>query len=261
MNNKVTGLIIFASGVIAGAAGMYFGVKKYFETKADMEIETVRRAYDERIASIEDTKTSKDGELKGPKEIDVKKKVSELNNKPDILDYTKYFKPSGVRLDGSSELIRDAKKDAIEDGLSEEELAERELYQDDIDPSEMESPPDDEPYSDEEDRDQSLEYEDFQLNGAHKKALEDHKPPFEIPPEDYDLTCANYEKMDLLWYVYDETLSNAAEEIVDQELFVGSVIEDSGFDMDDRSALYVRNDRLMCDFMITKVYEQFEGSK
>lgn len=249
MSDTLKGLVIFTSGMIAGAAGMYFGVKRYFESKADEEIASVQRAYDERLEKLEPHKSSKDGELKGPENIDVKQKIADLNNKPDLLDYTKYFKSNGVRLEGSSELIRDAKKDAIEDGLSEEELAE------------MESPPDDEPYTDEEDREQTLEAIDYQLNGAHKKALLDGKAPFEIAPEDYDLTCKNYEKMDLLWYVYDEILSNTAEEIIDQELFVGSVIEDSGFDMDGRSALYVRNDRLMCDFLITKVYEQFEGSK
>lgn len=245
-------IIIFVSGMCVGAAGMYFGLKRYFESKADTEIESVRKAYDERIASLEPKKTSKDGELKGPKEIDVndvKKKVADLNNKPDLLDYTKYFKSSGIKLDDTTELVRDAKKDAIENGLSEEELAE------------MESPPDDEPYSDEEDRQQSIEFEDHMLNGAHKKALAEGKPPFEIPPEDYDLTCESYEKMDLIWYVFDETLANEAEEIVDRDLFVGTVIEDSGFDTDDRDALYVRNDRLMCDFQITKVYEQFERGK
>lgn len=249
MNNTLKNVIIFTSGAICGAAGMYFAVKRYFENKADAEIESVQRAYNEKVASLEEHKSSKDGELKGPKEIDVKKKIADLNNKPDILDYTKYFKPSGVRLDGSSELLRDAKKDAIEDGLSEEELAE------------MESPPDDEPYTDEEDRQQSIDVIDYQLNGAHKKALAEGTSPYEIPLEDYDLTCGNYEKMDLLWYVYDETLSNTAEEIVDQALFVGTVIEDSGFDTDDRDALYVRNDKLMCDFLITKVYEQFIRSE
>lgn len=249
MNSTVKELCLFASGVAFGAAGAYFFIKKYFEAKADMEIEAARKAYEDRLVLLEPNKNSKDGELTGPKEIDVKSKVKELNNKPDLLDYTKYFKPSGVKLDSSSELIRDAKKDAIENGLSEEELAE------------METPPDDEPYTDAEDRDQTLDYEDYQLNGAHKKAIEDDKPPFEIAPEDFALTCDNYEKTSLIWYVFDDTLANEAEEIVDRELFVGSVIEDSGFDSNDLDVLYVRNDRLMVDFEITKVYEQFERSK
>lgn len=248
MNSKFKGLLIFVSGASLGALSMYLSLKRYFESKADAEIESIKNAYDERVASLEPKKTSKDGDIKGPKEIDVKAKVTKLNNKPDLLDYTKYFKSNGVKLEGSSELIRDAKKDAIEDGLSEEELAE------------MESPPDDEPYTDEEDRQQSIDMIDYELNGAHKKALEEGIPPFEIAAEDYALTCDNYEKMSLVWYVYDETLTNGAEEIVDQELFAGSVIEDSGFDMDDRDVLYIRNDKLMCDLEITKVYEQFERS-
>ena len=245
MNSNVKELLYFASGVLIGSSVTYYLVKKGFETRADEEIMCVKKAYEDRLNELEGNKSTLDGELKGPKEIDTKKKVEELNNKPDLLDYTKYFKPSS-RTHENSELLRDAKKDAIENGLSEEELAE------------MESPPDDEPYSDEEDRDQTLEYEDYKLNGAHKEALADNKPPFEIPPEDYALTCDNYEKMSLLYYVSDDVLANEAEEIVDTDLFVGSLIADSGFDYNDQEVMYVRNDRLMCDFEITKLYEQFE---
>lgn len=249
MNSQLKGVLVFVSGMAVGAASTYYFVKRYFEVKADDEIICVKEAYEKRLAEREEHRSSATGELKGPEEIEVsdtKKKISELNNKPDLLDYTKYFKPSGVKLSESSELIRDAKKDAIENGLSEEELAE------------MERPEDDEPYSDEEDREQTIEYDDYRLNGAHKKALEENKPPFEIPPEDYALTCDNYEKVSLLYYVPDDTLANEAEEIVDKDLFVGPCIEDSGFDYNDQEVMYVRNDRLMCDFEITKIYEQFE---
>lgn len=246
MNSSLKGVIIFASGMVVGSAATYYFIKKIFEDKANDEIESVKRAYTERLNNIEERKTSVNGELTGPKEIDTKEKVKALNNKPDLLDYTKYFKSSGVKLSESSELIRDAKKDAIEDGLSEEELAE------------MESPPDDEPYTDEEDRNQTIDVIDYQLNGAHKKAMEENKPPFEIPPEDYALTCDNYEKMSLLYYIPDDTLANEAEEIVDKELFVGSLIEDSGFDYNDQEVMYVRNDKLMCDIEVTKLYEQFD---
>ena len=246
MNSKVKELLYFVSGALIGSGVTYYFVKKAFEMKADEEIMCVKKAYEDRLRNIEDNKSSINGDLKGPKEIDTKEKVKQLNNKPDLLDYTKYFKPSSEGLSTGSELLRDAKKDAIENGLSEEELAE------------MEGPQDDEPYSDEEDRDQTLEYEDYQLNGAHKRALEKGKPPFEIAPEDYALTCDNYEKMSLLYYVPDEILANEAEEIVDEALFVGTLISDSGFDYNNQDVMYVRNDRLMCDFEITKLYEQFD---
>ena len=237
MNSSLKGVIIFVTGAITGAGATYYFLKKIFEDRADEEIESVKKAYTERLNSFEEHKFSIDGELKGPKEIDTKEKVKELNNKPDLLDYTKFFKSNGVKLSESSELMRDAKKDAIEDGLSEEELAE------------MEHPEDDEPDIDELDE---------QLNGAHKRAMEDNKPPFEIPAEDYALTCDNYEKMSLLYYIPDDTLANEAEEIVDKELFVGSLIEDSGFDYNDQDVMYVRNDKLMCDIEVTKLYEQFD---
>lgn len=246
MNSNVKGVLIFVSGMAVGVASTYYFVKKYFEDRTNEEILSVREAYEKRLAEVEPHKSSVTGEITGPKEIDTKEKIKELNNKPDLLDYTKYFRSSGEKPLGSTELIRDAKKDAIENGLSEEELAE------------MEGPEDDEPYTDEEDRNQTIEYDDYRLNGAHKKALEEHRPPVEIPAEDYALTCDNYEKVSLLYYVPDDTLANEAEEIVDKDLFVGTCIEDGGFDYNDQEVMYVRNDRLMCDFEITKIYEQFE---
>ena len=253
MKAEIRETFIFLAGAAIGSLVTYGLVKGKLEEKADAEIAAVTKAFDERMSRMELHRSSVNGELKGEGEIDVKKEVERLTNKPDILDYTKYFKGSGEKLPGN-ELIRDAAADAKEDGLSEEELAEREG----IDPAELECPPDDEPYTDEEDRDETLAFEDEQLNGAHKRALEEDKPPYEIDASDYGLTCANYEKMDLLWYVYDETLANTAEEVVDEELFVGDLIGESGFDVSRDDVMYVRNDKLMCDFMITKIYEQFK---
>ena len=260
MKNAITEALIFVVGAAIGSAVTYVAVKSKYEEKADMEIAAIQRAFDDRMARMELHKNSLSGELKGPEEIDVKKEVERLTNKPDILDYTKYFKSSGEKLPGN-ELTRDAAADAKEDGLSEEELAQRELSQNGIDPAEMESPPEDEPYTDEEDREQTLSYEDEVLNGAHKRALEDNKEPYEIDASDFGLTCRNYEKMDLLWYVYDEELTNTAGEIVDRDLFVGDLIDKSGFDVSRDEVMYVRNDKLMCDFIITKIYEKMEEGK
>ena len=250
MNSSVKNILIFIGGAAAGSVSTYFVVKKYFETKADREIQSVIDMFNEKVNEVEKPKSSEKGEIEGPKEIETKPShssiVERLNNKPDILDYTKYFKSSCEKLDGVDSLTVDVKKVADSEGLSEEELAERE------------HPEDDEPYTDEEDRDQQLDYEDYELNGEHKKALLEDKPPYEIEPSSYELECANYEKFSLIWYVYDELLANEADEIVDRERFVGTVIEDSGFADNDLDALYVRNDILMVDFEITKVYEEFK---
>lgn len=246
MNQNLKNVIIFTLGAASGAAGMYFGVKKYFETKADLEIEQVRQVYEDRVNETEDHKSSIDGELSGPEKIELKETVNRLNNKPDLTDYTKYFNGNGQKMDGVSEILRDAKEDADKDGLSEEELAERE------------HPEDDEPYTDEEDRNQTIDAIDYQLNGASRKAIENDKEPYEIDPSDYELTCSNYEKQALLWYQFDEVLADEdEEEVADIHRLIGNVLDTSGFTDNDVDAIYVRNDKTMVDYEITKIYEAF----
>ena len=246
MNNSVKNILIFMSGAAVGATSMYFGVKKYFEAKADLEISEVRQVYEDRVNEIEPHKSSIDGDIKGPEKIELKETVNRLNNKPDLTDYTKYFNSNGQKMDGVSEVLRDAKEDADKDGLSEEELAERE------------GPQDDEPYTDEEDRDQTIDAIDYQLNGASREAIENDKEPYEIDPSDYELTCSNYEKQSLLWYQFDEVLADEdEEEVADTYRLIGNVLETSGFTDNDVDAIYIRNDKTMVDYEITKIYEAF----
>lgn len=246
MNSSIKNILIFISGAAVGAFGMYFGVKKVFEAKADLEINEVRQVYENRVNEIEDNKSSIDGGIKGPEKIELKETVNRLNNKPDLTDYTKYFNGNGQKMDGVSEILRDAKEDANKDGLSEEEMAE------------MEGPQDDEPYTDEEDRDQTLEFEDHKLNGASKDAIISDKEPYEIDPSDYELTCSNYEKQALLWYQFDEVLADEdEEEVADTYRLIGNVLETSGFTDNDVDAIYIRNDKTMVDYEITKIYEAF----
>ena len=267
MNSNLKGVLIFVSGLGLGAAGMYLGLKKTFELKADTEIAEVKSVYEEKLNEIErengNINSSKDGSLKGPEEIEGDKKLSHkeiierLNNKPDILDYTKYFKPGGEKMDGVAEILRDAKEEADKTGLSEDELAQREHDAEGVDLAEMEGPQDDEPYSEEEDRDQTLEYEDYKLNGAMKEAIADDKPPYEIEPSDWELTCGNYEKISLIWYQFDQIVANEEGETVDEHLLIGDIISETGFDDNDADVLYVRNDKIQADFEITKVYEAY----
>lgn len=255
MNNTLKSVIIFMSGAAVGTTLTFLGVKKCFETKADIEIDEVRKVYEDKINEELGTKSSEDGEIVGPKEIEGEKPLSHkeiierMNNKPDLLDYSKFFKEKGERIDGVSETLRDAKEAADLEGLSEEELAE------------MESPPEDEPYTDEEDREESLNYIDHQLNGASRDAIADDKPPYEIEASDFELTCDSYEKISLTYYVFDQIVANDEEEVVDEAILIGDVIESSGFSSNEDDILFVRNDKIMADFEITKVYEPYGREK
>lgn len=243
MNQNLKNVIIFMSGAAAGSISMYFGVKKYFELKADLEIASVKDAFERRLSETEDNKSSIDGGLEGPKEIELKETINRLNNKPDLTDYTKYFKEKGETssLD-LKEVIRDAKEE--------------------IDPSDLERPEDDEPYSDEEDREETLNYIDHELNGASRDAIATDKDPYEIDPSDYELTCSNYEKQSLIYYQFDEILADDDEnEVLDVSRLIGDVLETSGFTDNDVDCLYVRNDKIMVDFEITKLYEAFRSDK
>lgn len=257
MNQGLKGLIIFVSGACIGAGSMYLGVKKYFELKADIEIDEMKALYEDKLSEVEDLKSSLEGDLEGPKELPSdapgydrskplthKEIIEKMNNKPDLEDYTKYFKAKGEKIDGVSETLRDAKEEAEKSALSDEEMKKREeMY------AEAEGPEDDEPYTDEEDDLQTRDYEN---------ATRDAKDPYEIDPSDYELTCGDYEKISVKYYVSDDIVADEEDDEVDNyRLLIGDVIESSGFDEDDRDILFVRNDKLLCDFEIAKTYEKY----
>lgn len=246
MNKTLKGVLIFASGVATGATVMYFGVKKYFEVKADLEVESVREAYNRKIGESEPALSSIEGEISGPETIDDGERPfakpsrsldNPLNNKPPLTDYTKYFHKEDSYVNPSDLMI-------------EQDLAE------------SESPEDDEPYSDEEDAEQQMEYETYQINEEHKKAVEDHVPPHVIDASDFELTCTHYDKVSLVYYMSDDVLvddSGITPEEVNRFELVDTCLRDSGFDDNDDDVLYVRNDYLQTDYEITKVFTPYLG--
>ncbi|SFU32955.1 hypothetical protein [Butyrivibrio sp. INlla21] len=253
MNQSFKNVLIFLTGTAVGSVSTFFAVKKIFELKADLEVESVRDAYNNRLAEIEEFRSSMDGELEGPETIDEKVHLDEhkssiarqLNNKPPLTDYTKYFvgSKSNEELD-LKEVTRDPHDEIDED----------------TDPAELEGPEDDEPYTDEEDKDETLNYEDHELNGKHKKAKEDGKPPYLIDKGDYDLTCDNYDKISLLYYLPDDIVVNEDNEIEGNvRTLIGNLIAETGFDQDEEEVMYVRNDILSSDFEIQKIFSEYTG--
>ena len=257
MNQNLKIVLSFTLGAAVGSVATWFGVKKYYEMRADLEVESVVKAYTDKLEDIEYGVNSVEGDIEGPEEIPTEQKksyssiIERLNNKPDLLDYTKYFHSDGKKLDGVNEALRDAKEEAIKTGMPKEEL---EKMEEEF--AENETPEDDIPYSDEEDREEQLKYEDYQLNGEHKKALEEDREPYEIDPSDFELTCSNYEKMSLVYNIHTGLVTNEEGEEVDERLFLGDVIDEAGFAHSDQLTLYVRNDVQMIDIELTKSFER-----
>lgn len=255
MNQSLKNVLIFLSGAAAGGVTTWLSVKKYYELKADLEVESVREAYNRKIEKYEPTKSSVDGELEGPETIEDDEDarlgktkssiVRELNNKPPLTDYTKYFKAkeNGKTLD-LKETLRDAKEDAK-----------------DIDPAELEGPQDDEPYTDEEDNEEQMAYDDHKLNGAHKDA----GPAHVIDKSDFELTCENYDKITLLYYQPDDMLTNEEDEVIGWSDIVGeeveTALENTSFTSNDDELIHVRSDVLMTDFEIQKIFNSNGGNE
>lgn len=248
MNQNLKNVIIFLSGASIGAAGMYFGLKKYFELKCDIEVEACREAYNRRMAEIDKTKSSMDGDIKGSENIDVGKEpnkssiIRELNNKPPLTNYSKYFKDNGSEKLDLKETIRDPKEALIEQDLAE-----------------AESPSDDEEMSEEEDIEETSNYEMYQINKDHQDALKEGRAPYVIGLEEFELTCAHYSKITLHYYVPDDIVATDEDEIIDIAELLGSCLSESGFADNEDDILYVRNDITMADYEIEKLYSAFSG--
>ena len=90
--------------------------------------------------------------------------------------------------------------------------------------------------------------------------MEDDTPPYLIDKSDYDLTCSNYDKITLLYYIADDIVINEDNEIEGNvRSLVGDMISEEGFDQNDEEVMYVRNDKLTSDFEIQKVYSEYTG--
>lgn len=230
MNSSIKNILIFTFGAFCGSITTYLSVKSYFEDRADKEVESVRNAYNEKVLQFDDKKSTLTGELKGPEEIKEtipKSKssiVNMLNNKPPLKDYTKYFEEKG---------------------------------EDKEDPSDSEHPEDDEPYTDEEDRKQSIDFIDYQLNGAHRDAIKEGKEPFVIDRSSFELECNHYDKISLVYYISDDVLCEENGEEINRYDYVGYCLDSSGFVQNDDDELFVRNDKLTTDYEITKVYTPY----
>lgn len=247
MNQNLKNVLYFLTGAAAGGVTTWLSVKKYYELKADIEVESVRDAYNRKVEQFEPVKSSVDGELEGPEEIDEDVKqgrtkssiVKELNNKPPLTDYTKFFKnKENEKTLDLKETLRDAKSDAEE---PEEEKTDDSMYG--------------------EDEPTSIEKEDEALNGAHKDAGPSHV----IEVSDFELTCANYDKITIHYYQPDDMLTNEEGEIIGWSDIIGEEIENAmssvGFGDSDDDCIYVRSDKLMCDFEVQKIFDGFGGNE
>lgn len=101
---------------------------------------------------------------------------------------------------------------------------------------------------------------DAEIREANYYAAERRKPKF-ITEDVFEYDGRDiYDKADLYYYVYDDTLATEDEEIIDnEEHTVGNCLDKYGFRNSDEGEIYVRNFYTMTDYRITKMYASFSG--
>ena len=251
MNRRLSNFIFFMSGVAAGGVSTFLAVKGYFEAKADAEVASVKAAYDKHMEEIEAPLSSIDGDIQGPEvindaepgiEVSKSSIVYQLNNKPPLTDYSKYFKGKESEEIKLREISRDPSEDMIEQELAE-----------------AEGPEDDEPMTDEEDQAEQDNYDTYKLNEDHKKAIAENKPPYVIELSDFELTCVHFPKITLHYYIQDDLVITDDDEVINVPDVLGDCLESSGFTENEDDILYVRNEKLGVDYEIEKLWSQFTG--
>ncbi len=255
MNKGAVGVMSFIAGAGIGALGMWFGVKQFYEARYLAESEEMHQIYAKKLDELEPRKNSIDGGLEGPEEIEPEPGmtrtrssiVQELNNKPDLKDYSRYFHGKGQKLDNVSETLRDAAETAKAEAIDPSEA----LIEQDLAESQW---PTEEDYGSDEDDDKMID-----INEIHARARQEKWPPQEITQSTfYELSEAGYEKVELSWYMFDNTLVDEADGEINEADYIGDVIERSGFAENDNEKLWVRNDQRLLVFEIEKLSASFQ---
>ena len=88
---------------------------------------------------------------------------------------------------------------------------------------------------------------------------ENRRPPKLIKEDTFEYDGRDiYDKIDLYYYVHDDTLASEDEEIIDNiEHTVGDCLDKYGFRKNDEAEICVRNFYTMTDYRITKMFAEF----
>lgn len=241
MNRQfVKEVIIFVGGLVVGAAGSFVLCKTYFQKKADDEINSVEKAFTDRLHEIEGEKDDA---------LDAASKA--------LLSANDYHRGDP----GASEILRN--KSTL-DGIIKAGKTERVDY---VSYSEVNNPGknskesievDDHPHDDGEEGD------DMPRNDGIDEAImelgngrDNLREPYEITFQEYG-SLPSFEFKELYFYKGDGTIVESegeTEDIIDNGSYLlGNVLEESGFSKNDEKTIYVRNEYISCDFEVMKVF-------
>lgn len=236
ISGGVRDVIIFAGGLIVGGVSSLFACKKYYRKKANDEIESVERAFTERLNEIEEEKRDA---------LDVAEEA--------LLSANDYHREDP----GARELIKNR---STLDGILKSKKADRVDYVTYAKNSKETIEVDDHPTDDEPEEDEDYGSDSNEAIMELGNGRDHIKEPYEINYREYG-SLPTYDFKELYYYQGDNTLVDAegdSEDIIDNpEYLVGDVLVKSGYTKNDEKSIYIRNEYSSCDFEVMKVFASY----
>lgn len=246
--------IIFSAGVLVGSAigGLltyHFLVKKKLE-ELDLAIEECNKELSERDKKLDELKKEVDEAHEAAKEVEILRQYGSYGSDLALtVEEYKKLRDGGPKKDYSR----------IHPGSSSADPADLEHPEEDY---EEDNASDDDFDKNEEDVIEDPEEENFKndILDANYYAKE-RRPPKMISSEAFEYDGRGiYDKEDLYYYVYDDTLATEDEEIVaDADYLIGDALDKYGFRTSDEDEIYVRNFSMTTDYRITKMFASYSG--
>ncbi len=236
--------ISFLAGGLVGGAITWLATKSHYKKIADQEIEEARAWYKKKLAETEVTPEEFE-EATGmtSDELIEKRRLAKKNrNKPDIIDYTTYYK-------------NDGKRPSVETSLAELEHpkdSDEEDYDPQDDGKEIEDPGDYDPEA------EDHEEENYRagLRMMEEGRENDKRDPHCIEEEAFYAEDNRFAQESIFYYTVNDTLIDAKDEPMEnRELYVGNTLDSP--EWDDSGIMYVRNPRLRIDYEVTRVDAEF----
>ena len=269
MSISTNGPVMFACGLVAGAASGIFGTILFFKKKdnnKNKELVDENNALHEKVEHLEEALS---GAVKNMGSLNdevktTRKSLNEANNalkeNRDVYSMEEYNR---LYSGEDSHEVRDYTRFSMK---------QRSVN---VDPAECESPSetDGDEYldRDEEEDDEragliadgNLETEENTnyIRGEEMSKEVAYVPgrrPKLISAESFDNEYAHFDKKQLYYYVGDEVLATEEEEVIENiDQVIGDALDKYNFRENDESTIYVRNIDFSTDYEIEKVYSRF----
>ena len=249
-NKIVRESLIFLAGATIGGVGTWLIAKTHYKKFADKEIAEVKEHYQKKLDEVvlEETTfeeaTGLSTEDYNEQLVERKKLAKKAHNKPQMTDYTKFYKDDGTR-------------PTVETSLAEMEHP-RDSDEEDYDPD-NDSKLVEEEFSEPDPEADDHEEENIAAGQRmmEQDEMESTRDPYIIAEEIFYADDNRNGQESLFYYTENDTLVAANDEVVEnRELIVGNWLANP--EWDESGIMYIRNPRLRVDYEVTRVEAEFE---